>query len=670
MSKELQSIALLSEITNPFLQDRVDSPWQEIFYDDDQINRTAFERCLRDIKAVQMGKQSWGLILHGEPGSGKTHLLHRLRLFTRKDPRTWFIYVPPFPSPNRFWRHLLERFFYDVCQRSKMPGELTLRSPSEMPMEERPGQGPLSQIEEALTRHLMGRPLSSTQELASHWADICAQTSPGKDLFERLRKTFDRLTVQLSLDPDVMKVLRHYLTWHHRGIAYAYLLGRDLPDEDLALFGVKQSLDDEDRAKEAVLTFCHLAGSAFTIILAFDQLEGLQLAVNDLDVLRTYSVHTVSLITACNNLLVLSAVQTYFLDDLKKAIHQSYYARLAQTESVLTLLSRETAKRLIQFRLDTEEALTNYRKKNLKLSPLWPFNAGEIENCVPHGGLSARELIRWGRHRFEELSQRPEPRPTPAPNIGQYWEEEIQRALNQPGIRIDEGVYEDGLLKAFQAKGLKDYRAERGKNRDIPLVLEGRGEKIGISISNTGNMTSLARQLKRLQALMDKKEVNRLVFIRDSRLPISQTAKASQQRLKDLTKRGMKTIRPEAEVYAALTVLRDMWNKAAENAFVIGDTTVSMGELKKWLAAETPRPLQDLIDSCRTVEGGLPEDLPDKLLEILIGKWIIPLQDVAQQVSVPETDLSQWIMQSPDIARILSGPPALIFLNPEAAERS
>ena len=100
MARQVQSTAFLSEIPNPFLQERVDSPWQEIFYDDDQINRTAFERCLEDTRAVRQLKASWGLILHGEPGSGKTHLLQRLRLFTRKDPRTWFIYVPPFPSPR------------------------------------------------------------------------------------------------------------------------------------------------------------------------------------------------------------------------------------------------------------------------------------------------------------------------------------------------------------------------------------------------------------------------------------------------------------------------------------------------------------------------------------------------------------------------------------------
>ncbi len=108
-----------------------------------------------------------------------------------------------------------------------------------------------------------------------------------------------------------MKVLRQYLTWNHRSIAYAYLLGRDLPEEELALLGVRNSLEDEERAKQAVLTFCHLAGRNFTIILAFDQIEGLQLTMEDLDGLRTFGNNTVDLMAQCENLLVLSAVQTY-----------------------------------------------------------------------------------------------------------------------------------------------------------------------------------------------------------------------------------------------------------------------------------------------------------------------------------------------------------------------
>ncbi len=554
MPKQSSTHILLSDIPNPFLQDRVDSPWDETFRDVPDINRTAFQSIQKSIEAVSQGNQSRGLILHGEPGSGKTHLLQRLRFFTQKEPRTWFIYLPPSPGPTRFWRHLLECFFYDICQRSKQP-DVPANQPSEkLPMDEGPGQGPLTQIEEALTRHLLGRPLSSTQELARLWADICKQDPPGEPLFRRLMPTFNKLTVQFRLDPDVMKVLRHYLTWHHRSCAYAYLLGRDLPDEDLALLGVKQSLDDEIRAREAVLTFCRLTGPIFTIILAFDAMEGLQLNPEDLDGLRTFAKNVVDLMFQCQNLLILSALQTYFISTLRAVlhVHSSYYDRIAQDESVLTLLTTETAKRLIEFRLSIQKELVDLRKEKPKRGPLWPFTPTEIEQLVPPGGLPARDLIRKVRHLFDEKGKVSTPR---IRSLDEHWKEEFEEELGQPIRRVDEGVYEDGLLKLLQIKPPRGYRVHRGMERDLHVLLEDNQEKVGVSISNSENMTSLAKHLKRLQEIINKKKVTRLIFLRDARLSISPTATVTQQRLKDLEKSGMHVVRPPAEAYAALNAI-------------------------------------------------------------------------------------------------------------------
>ncbi|MGD0625432.1 MAG: ATP-binding protein [Thermodesulfobacteriota bacterium] len=667
MPKQPQTHILLSDIPNPFLQDRVDSPWDETFRDVPDINRTAFQSIQNSIKAVHQGNQSRGLILHGEPGSGKTHLLQRLRFLTRKEPRTWFISIPPFPGPNRFWRHLLERFFYDICQRSKLPDLPGHQISEELPMEEGPGQGPLTQIEEALTRHLLGKPLSSTQELARLWGDICKQDPPGEPLFRRLMPTFNKLTVQFRLDPDVMKVIRHYLTWNNRSIAYAYLLGRDLPDEELHLLGVTQSLDDEERAKQAVLNFCRLAGQVFTIILAFDQIEGLQFPTEDLDGLRTFANNVVYLMTECSNLLILSAVLTSFLSTLEEAMHRSYYQRIAQDVSSLTLLTMESAKRLIEFRLGTQKELVDLQQQDPRRGPLWPFTPTEIEQLVPSGGLPARDLIRKVRHLFDEKGKVATPR---IRSLDDHWNEEFEEELGQPIRRVDEGIYEEGLIKLLQIKPPRGYRVHRGMERDLHVLLEGNQEKVGVSISNSENMTSLAKHLKRLQEIINKKKVTRLIFLRDARLSISPTATVTQQRLKDLEKSGMHVVRPPAEAYAALNVLRRLWNKAAENDLTIDDSTVSMGQLKSWLAEKTPRPLQELIDACQETAAPLLADLSDKLLEILAGRWVMTIEEVAKKLTMNEADLARFATETPDVVGLLAGPPKVLFLNPEAVSRT
>jgi hypothetical protein len=231
-------------------------------------------------------------------------------------------------------------------------------------------------------------------------------------------------------------------------------------------------------------------------------------------------------------------------------------------------------------------------------------------------------------------------------------------------------VYEDGLLKLLQIKPLRGWRARRGKDKDLQVILERGQEKIGISVSNSENMTSLASQLKRLLDLIDRKSVSNMIFLRDARLPISARAKVTQQRLQELTKKGARVIRPPAEAYAALDVLRELWNKAAENDLAVGDSTVSMGELKKWLAENTPRSLQDLVeDACKGIEQPSPVDTGERLLEILRGRWIMPLRDAAIELTISEGHLSAFLSEDQEVAGFLDGPPPVLFLLPEAMSR-
>jgi hypothetical protein len=668
---------LLSGVPNPFLQDRVDTPWQPGFQDVESINRTAFTQCLQSIEQVRQGNQSRGLVVHGEPGSGKTHLLQRLRLCTQKDPRTWFVYLPPFTGPGRFWRHLLEHFFYDLCQRSKIPE--TASSPSQRIVTdaEGPGQGPMTQIEEALTRHLVGRPLASTSELARWWAEICRQDEPGQRLFLRLERTFGKLTVQLRLDPEVMRVLRHYLAWNERTEAYAFLLGRDLTEEGLLRLGAGRSLDDEERARQAVLTFCRLAGSSFAIILAFDQLEGMQLTPDDNEGLHIFGNNAVHLMSECPNLLLLSAVQTYFLPVLEKAMHIAYYQRITQDESILTLLKRDSAILLVEQRLLAQPEIREIRRTCTGLDALWPLRRNEIEALVQAGGIPARLLLRQAKQLFDNRRDVKPPVPSPKKRterinvkLGRYWVELFEQEMQLPLTRVDEGVYEDGLLKLLQAKSLPGRRVERGAGRDVHAILEGHGKRTAVSISNSENMTSLARQLGRLQELLKAGRFARVILVRDSRLPVSATAQQTQRRLRQLSESGNAVIRPGAEVYAALNVLRKLWAKAAENDLIIGDDAIEPGELRRWLAEKTPRPLQELIDSLAEGESVGNHGLQERLLEKLMGKWILPVSEVAAQLGTDEQSLMRQIENQPEVAGLCIGPPAVVFLLPEAASRS
>jgi hypothetical protein len=662
--------------SNPFVVDRVDSPWQEP-EDIPGINRVAFEQSLRSIRDTRAARQSRGLILHGEPGSGKTHLLHRVRRYTCSDPLAWFVYVPAVTGPTRFWRHVLEKFFHDLCQRSKQADPPPSSGPSSMvdSEEPQPGQGPLTQIEEALAKHLVNDPLGKTRDIARRWADICQQTAPGGPLFERLRRTMDRLTIDRQLDGDVMTALRHYLSGHHRKDAYTFLRGRDLPESALQRLGLSNSLDDEERAKQAVLTFCRLAGHPFTIILAFDQLEALQLDPHDMAGLRAYAQHAVELLSECANVLAISSVQTSFLNTLKQAIHTSYYDRLAQDESVLNLLTKEQAFDLVESRLKSNLEVAAMRGSGARLDRLWPLNSRAIERAILGPGISARSLIRECRKLFDAWLGMRQAAPTLEPaapeRLDRAWAEQFEDERTRAGVHVDAGVYEDGLLKLLQAKPPGAWRPERGTDKDLHIVLTKGAERIGISVSTSENMASVSKRLGRLLEQAKSGAVTRVIFLQDPRFPITSTAKKAQERRRELENGGHRIPELPSEAYVALTVLRRLWAEAAEGALTIDDQSIALGELQRWLAAHTPRPLQDLWEMCQAIdEKSATDESANLVLEALRGRWIVVLDELAKLVGLPSRQVESITAQKPDFFGLIRGSPPLVFLNPNTVHEA
>ena len=66
-------------LPNPFLSAVSGSPLEHNPTDVGEINSAAFEKCRNLIADVRDRKITQALTLFGEPGSGKTHLLSRLR---------------------------------------------------------------------------------------------------------------------------------------------------------------------------------------------------------------------------------------------------------------------------------------------------------------------------------------------------------------------------------------------------------------------------------------------------------------------------------------------------------------------------------------------------------------------------------------------------------------
>ena len=98
---------------NPFRDTIVASPWEATRTDVPEIHSEVFDRCLEGIEHVRQSGHSAALLIHGEAGSGKTHLLSRLRTHLAPQaptathrPECLYVWVRLQTSPRMIWRTL------------------------------------------------------------------------------------------------------------------------------------------------------------------------------------------------------------------------------------------------------------------------------------------------------------------------------------------------------------------------------------------------------------------------------------------------------------------------------------------------------------------------------------------------------------------------------------
>ena len=91
--------------SNPFDNAFIRTPWDRSFVDVPGINSRASDLIAHKIAETRESGESAGLVLVGDPGYGKSHLLARLR--HQPDPGKLLTFVEPPRSPDRVFRHIL-----------------------------------------------------------------------------------------------------------------------------------------------------------------------------------------------------------------------------------------------------------------------------------------------------------------------------------------------------------------------------------------------------------------------------------------------------------------------------------------------------------------------------------------------------------------------------------
>jgi hypothetical protein len=645
----------LAGIPNPFRDAVVSDPWQRARADVPEIQEKVFRMCGEALESVRARGRTTSVLLHGEPGSGKTHLLSRLRAaWVGADDAgsapmplgVVFIYVRLQTSPRRIWRHLRHCFADDLL---------------------RPYADGGTQLDRILL-HRFAEGRQPDGDLALWW-EWLKQEYAAADHWDRvLDELFGPLDRDGTLGWELTSVLGHLFLGRDRRMAQAWLRGEPLPEPTLARLelgpAAEEEDEQEDRARQVVAALCRLAGPGVPVVFCFDQIEALQVDPQDRDELSAFAQLVSALFHETSNALLISCIQSSYLDLLKGAADTAAWARLAAYQGALNPLRWDEAARLIRARMDSQPELARLRAGRGR-SP-WPLPEDRLKAMVGNQGMVARRLLSACAELYEAARGLGDHLGTAEEFLEQTWQELQEQALTASAAGRTDEILAHGLPLLVDVAARQWTMGKGRPPRDVNLVLEGPDGRVGVCLCNTENMTSLAGRFRRLRQVAAGGKPEKLVLLRDARLPISKGAKKAREYLDELKAQGVCELRPSTEVLAALQALRALLSEAKAGDLALRGEPLGPQTVREWLAAHLPRDLAELLDEVLSppqfAGGEEPEDdLFDRLMELLEGRHVLAVEEAAAELEQPLAALEGCVRRNARHFGHLAGPPAVLF---------
>ena len=669
---------------NPFRDAIVSNPWDEASADVPEIQSKVFEECLQGIEHVRRTRRSAALLIHGAAGAGKTHLLSRLRSrLTLKAPtatdrdESLFVWVRLQASPRMIWRHVRRTLVEDWF---------------------RPVRGQWSQFERILFHRLAEIRVADGD--LEPWYEYMLDTDPAA-----LEELLERVADSLYLDRNTTVAFKHLAFGRHRRDLRAWLGGDSLPEAALTRLNLSQDEGtDEDREHEArrvVLMLCRLAGNGLPIILSLDQVEALQASVGDREGLFAFGQLASTLHDETSNVLIISCVQSSFATELKDKSRGADYDRMTSLGArSLETLTRAQSEKLIAARLALLEP--GFERPSSQGHPqrqpgregmavsddadrFWPLEPDDIQRLSERDELTPRRLLATCADRFAswishgsptalspaevapaEIPLNPD-QTRPADPVASFlddeWKSRVERsmALNRP--ERTEDIVRHGLPQLVQTLNPQWQTVRDDLLSDVPLVFAGPHGRTGVSICTQPNMNSVAAQLKRLKTQFTPDRLSRLIVLRDSRVPLSKGAKVASQALTSLAEQGAVIVEHSTEVFAALDALRVLLSEARSGDLAREGQTIAPQTVEEWMRLHLPDCLRDFAEAVVGRQGSpLAESLrAEELATLLAERPVISLEEAAVTLKCEAKVVEALVEHHPDVARLLLGPPAVVF---------
>ena len=635
---------------NPFRSWIAGDAWELPEADVGDIGVLAFEACRRAIEDTLAGQGTTAVLVRGEPGSGKTHLMRRLRAHLVQNPdermrETLFVYVRLSTTANMIWRHLRRRIADDLM-RVAPDGSMQLERLLHRVLASPGSRGNLlDRCRQEWPEGLPWKERAFARALGVMLRRLPESSLASLDLF-------DSLDGEARLSPGLVQALRRLAQRQDLVLVRAWLRGDSLTAADLDRLGIAEDATQESEpeyaAREMVLMLARLAGARMPMVLCFDQIEALETTPGERSGFLAFGGAVSTLHDETTNLVLISCMQSSAVAMFRGADLD----RIAEHQAPLPLLGKRDALRLIGARVEAAG-------HGLVWSP-----PAELETVFNEGGLaSARNVLAKAAELFDR-EHRTETRP-PIP-LDSFLLQEWERRMDAAAESISQGDVDEVLAQGIPALM---GAASRGKwsggtgRGDVDFQLESPAGQIELSVCNQRNMNSLAARLRRLGGSAPNGRAARLVLLRDPRLAVSRTARATRRYLDDLTRAGARVVRPSIEALQALEALRTLLADARSGDLTRDGAPISPQTVQDWITQSMPASLQELAENIAGPQADFPVNpqLREDVLALVQERCLITVDDAAREMRQDASLVRQMVQASSDLAGLLEGPPALLY---------
>ncbi len=555
----------------------------------DSIHKEAIAEIAALLDQVAKDHRTRTIILCGESGSGKSHLLGRIkRTLNRK---AFFSYIGPWNDNDFLWRHILRQ---TVDSLLKVPD---------------------GQQQSQLLLWLASLSVFKERSFIN-WI-----LSDRQVFIHKLKEAYPSDIYNAN---EFFGVLYDLLNPKLRPLAYDWLRGDSLHEDDLKALRVKNAINNEDAAKNVLANFGRISAQTQPIVLCFDNLDNIPRLPNGFLELQTlFGVNSTIHNEHLKNFLVIISFVTNTWRRNKNRIQAADLAKI-DAQTYLKPITLDQAEAIWKARLAPLHQQANVQSA----SPIFPLNRQALDQTNPGGKTLPRNTLMLGRELFQEYKENSigssgKNRTVDImPYFKLLWQDEFNK-VQQKITRLRQfssteliGMLQKALsalpVSAIQIKLLpsKTYAA-----LSLSYQQSGKSGKIGVVWTEEPNMNTFCHVMKDCSEVVQNNLCETLHLIRAESVGKKGT-KGNKIYTEIFTKSKHHRIEPDLASLHYLATYHSLLIAACAGDLVVGDKVTNVQELEALIRKS------EFLGECTLFQklGIVPGDNGDKPIIVLLNK--------------------------------------------------